>query len=158
FSMAGATITLQITLVNPTGATLVSPPPVRASADLTLRWEMWNSIEWLLMGISTPNGPQAPLANAFADTTRALTVTGQVSFTLPAQFAATAVNGVEIFWLLVSISSGNYGQEARYEPRAPNNPGAGYNFFPATFAAPAIRSIRVTYALSQGASPEAVQT
>ena len=158
FSMAGATITLQITLVNPTGSALVSPPPVRASADLTLRWEVWNGIEWLLMGISTLTGPQPPIANAFTDTTRALTVTGQVSFTLPAQVAATPINGMENFWLRVRISSGNYGQEARYEPREPNNPGAGYNFFPATFAAPVIRSIRVNYALSAGAPPEAVQT
>ena len=40
----------------------------------------------------------------------------------------------------------------------PKDPTKGYNFFPATFAPPVIRSLKVNYSLSQAAAPEAVQT
>ena len=77
-------------------------------------------------------------------------------FRLPAAIASTTISGAENFWLRVRITSGNYGVEARYEPREPGNPSAGFNFFPATFRPPIINSIKVGYDLQPVGAPEAV--
>src|SRR5262249_16323069 len=122
------------------------------------RWEVWDGTEWVVMGTSARNEPQPPIANTFVDTTKALTISGQVSFRLPPHVAATNVNGVENFWVRVRVISGDYGQEARYEPVDPKDLTKGYKFSPATFAPPVISSLKVNYSLSQAAAPEAVQT
>lgn len=158
FLTAGARITLSIDLRNPAGSNSTLPPPTTTAGKPILKWEVWNGVVWSEMGTATTSGPQSPIANEFKDTTNALTISGQVSFRLPEQVAVSSVNGVENCWLRVRIISGDYGQEARYEPKEPNRPDAGYNFFPATFAPPVINSIRVDYDLSKAALPEVVLT
>ncbi|NTW37548.1 MAG: hypothetical protein HGB17_15835, partial [Syntrophobacteraceae bacterium] len=158
FLTADARITLSIVLRNPAGSSSTSPPPTRTEGNPILKWEVWNGAAWIEMGTSTTSGPQGPAANEFKDTTNAMTLSGDVSFILPAQVGATSVNGVENCWLRVRIASGDYGQEARYEPKEPNAPDAGFLFFPATFAPPVVSSVTVNYSLSKTASPEAVLT
>ncbi len=158
FSVAGATVNLSIVLTNPIGSGNAAPTPVNPSPGLRLNWEVWDGTAWVVMGTSQPGPTQPPGANGFTDATGALTRSGNVSFVLPSSVAAATVNGVSNFWLRVRIVSGDYGQEARYVPRDVKDPGAGYNFFPATFAPPVISSIRLAYSLSKTDAPEAVVT
>jgi hypothetical protein len=143
FHLAGANITLNISLIN------TMPDKV----DPRLTWECWNGQTWVQLGTSSKNGAIAPIANNFADTTNALTKTGTVKFTLPTGVRLATVNGVENAWLRVRIVDGNYGVEASY-----TQDGTSYQFQPATFAPPIIQSIRVDYQLTRSAAPEAIIT
>lgn len=143
FAETGSTITLHITLTNPSDAQQSPIAPTRASANLDLSWEFWDGQTW------------KPPAN-LQDTTEKLTQSGAVTFTLPGQSAVTTVNGMEKYWVRVRISAGNYGEEARYEPIDPNNLEQGYKFIPATFAPPSIRLLTIDYALTKAAPPKVV--
>ncbi|KYC43642.1 hypothetical protein WA1_00260 [Scytonema hofmannii PCC 7110] len=155
FSLAGANITLNITVINPGGNTL---PP---TADPRLIWECWNGQIWVQLGTTSKDGAIAPVTNNFADTTNGLTSTGTVKFTLPTGVKSTTVNGIENAWLRVRIVSGNYGVEALYElvpTPSPPPPQPTYRLVPATFAPPVIQSIRVDYQLTRSLAPEAIIT
>jgi predicted phage baseplate assembly protein len=170
FSQSDAVINLQVEL---TAADTGIPPP-KPSANLKLQWEFWDGKAWLAIGTTTPaiipESPDAPTipaiaqaagTNRFADETEALTKTGAIHFTFPAPPAATTVNGVKSFWLRVRIVSGNYGEEARYEPDTTDTtpPRPEYRLIPATFAPPSISSITVDYELTrQGEAPEVILT
>ena len=115
FSRTGAQVSINITLTNPaTGGNQPPIPRTKASADLQLKWEFGNGNDWTAIGVSTPTGG----LNGFTDTTRALTVSGQVVFTFPPSPGEITVNDVNGYWIRVRIISGNYGEEAHYEPVA----------------------------------------
>ena len=156
--IAGARILLSIELRNPADSRPTSPPPTKVDGRPVLKWEVWTGTTWVEMGTSTTSDAQGPTGTEFKDTTKALTVSGQVSFRLPEHVARSTVNGVENCWVRVRIVAGDYGQDARYVPREPNNPAAGYNFFPATFAPPVISAITVDYTLNKAAAPEVLLT
>ncbi len=152
FARPGASVALNVTLVNPASLGAASPiPATRASANLSLLWEYWNGRSWKSLLTAAP----AP-ANA-ADTTKALTESGRVSFVLPGDAAATNVNGVDNAWLRVRIASGNYGEDTHYELNDPNDPSKGYRLndpndiskgyrvAPANFAPPSVKGVTVDY-------------
>ncbi|MUG93211.1 putative baseplate assembly protein [Scytonema sp. UIC 10036] len=143
FGLVGASIMLNISIIN----------AITASVNLTLIWECWNGQIWLRLGTTNKNGAIAPLTNNFSDTTNALTKTGTVTFTLPTEVKLTTVNGVENAWFRVRIIDGDYGTEASYEKKDDK-----YEFQPASFTPPIVRSIRVDYQLMRSAAPEVIIT
>jgi Baseplate J-like protein len=127
FSKAGAIITLNMTFVN-------APAIIQ---QVTLRWEIWNGA-WFLLGISS-NSDSTPALNT-------------ISFTLPdIQPKLTTINGIESYWVRVSIISGNYGQEASYRQN-----GTSFVLSPATFSPPIIATIDVSYTWTNIDIPDAL--
>ena len=156
FGRQSGAITLDVTLLNPIpdgGGTPGSIKVVAPSADLKLKWEVWDGAAWALIGISTPTGPQA--GSAIIDDGKAFTKSKQVRFTLPATLAATTVNGVQGNWIRVQIAAGNYGVEADYVPDATQ--AGGFKLVPATFAPPVIGALTVSYtATTSAVAPDRV--
>ena len=69
---------------------------VNESADLTLTWEYsTGENDWRELDV--------------ADTTRALTTTGEITFTCPDDIARDSVLGAETFWIRVRVNAGSYG-------------------------------------------------
>ncbi len=166
FSQAGASITLNIIVVNPVNAGL---PPTNPSKEpeLKLQWEFWDGT-WVAIGTSTPSSSQ-PLASAdFQDDTRAFTISNaaplSVRFTLPPdrQPQAQTINGVESFWIRVRIVVGDYGKEASYVEdrdregliRRDQNGNIIYILNPASFGPPSIASVTVDYTWTKEERPE----
>ncbi len=154
FSRKDAQIRLNVTLTNPA---LTTPPaegpappipPTRTAGDPQLKWEFWNGKTWLELTVSGSSQPNP----------EALTTSGEISFTIPEQPAARKINGVENFWIRVRIIAGDYGKEAYYTPKDPDDLQQGYLFHEATFAPPSISSIAVTYQLTKEELPEAIFT
>ena len=143
FSNAGATVTLDMGVTTEPG----TPPPAVPSADLRLRWEVWNGA-WVELGTSSSEGAVAN-GNPFEDTTNAFKNTGKVVFTLPPQVARFSVNGKENFWVRVRIISGNYGVEGHFVPKQP--PAAPFDFVLPTFKPPSIHSLTALYDLDKPA-------
>lgn len=161
FSKPAATVTLDVTVANPSTAGADSPiPPAKASDKLVLEWEYWDGGGWKSLGQAKPQ------AGTGFDSTLAFTATGKVVINLPANVRSTNVNGVENVWLRVRIAAGNYGEESRYELKDPLDPSKGYErdekgsyiLLPETFAPPLIGSLAVGYEFGISASPEAVIT
>jgi hypothetical protein len=120
FAHAGATVTLSVTLTNPaTGGEEPPLPRTRASADLKLRWEYWNGTLWSALGTVEAGRDARQASTGFGDTTQALTKDGLVTFRLPADHAATTIQGLTSAWLRVRLLAGNYGAEARYAAAPP---------------------------------------
>ena len=95
-------------------AKVVEPPG--ASDDLAIEWEYWNGKRWQLMGRCMPAGVDEALeAIEFTDTTKAFTQSGHVSFRRPKGMKQTEVGAVEAYWVRARISSGDFGQQGRYE-------------------------------------------
>jgi hypothetical protein len=147
-SKTGATITLKVQASDPAAAG-IKPPA--GSPDLRLRWEYWDGAKWVELATTDRGG--ATTAQRFTDTTKALTVTGAVTFVLPADAAPTTVNGVENAWVRVRIVSGNYGAPARYEPVNKTDLSKGYQLIDATLAPPSLSSVTLDYALLTAESP-----
>ena len=152
FARPGASVGLNVTLVNPASLGAASPiPATRASANLSLLWEYWDGRSWKNLVTALPAQSNA------SDTTRALTESGRVSFVLPNDAAAANVNGVDNAWLRVRVASGNYGEDTHYELNDPNDPSKGYRLndpndiskgyrvAPANFAPPSIKGLTVDY-------------
>jgi hypothetical protein len=155
-STADARIVINITLANPPEQERTTPRPVRTDGEPVLTWEIWDGAAWVEMGTSSIAGPKPaePDTFKFVDTTHALTrEKGVVSFTLPKKVAAATANGVENFWIRARLTSGHYGQEARYQKK-----GDGFEFIEATFAPPIIKSLAVNYHFTLNEAPEAVLT
>jgi Baseplate J-like protein len=142
FAQANSTVTIHLNLTNPIGSKGRTPLPVNPSDDLVLQWELWNGKFWSLLGFSKETGPQ-PKAPGFGDTTNALSVSGAVTFVLPAGIGPTLVNGVERLWVRARIVAGDYGVEATYLPS-----GDTYKFQGSTFQPPVIASASVDYQFS----------
>ena len=102
FKKNGATFTFHITIAN-------SPK----AANVDLAFEYWDGNSW------------SPLTRK-TDGTNNLTKTGDLTHTIPKQSVSTTINGIEGFWIRWRIASGNYGEEAHFALRDPNDPSKGY--------------------------------
>src|SRR5207342_3771803 len=106
-----------------------------------VQWEYWDSKRWIKVDC--------------IDSTEALTVDGQVSFTFPHSAQPTVVNGLEEFWIRARLVAGNYGDDERVE----FSDAGGYQRIPSTLGPPSIQSITVTSSVSTGpVQPEAIVT
>lgn len=160
FSQAGATITLHVTLTNPTPSGITAP---KTDGGATLTWEYWDGNTWASLGTSNVGG--AVTGTVVTDDTKAFTapppnppmLTRDVKLTFPPQPPAPAtVNGIASYWIRVRLSGGNYGVEAKYIPDA--SVPAGFRFVPATFGPPSIGSISAEYSVTKEASPDKILT
>jgi hypothetical protein len=153
FSIPDAEVTLDVTLVNPVsgGAGGVLPPVT--PNGVSLRWQFWDGEEWADLG-SSQYGKQIRIVRddtAFADGTQALSESGRLRFKLPGPARPIAVNGQQSLWIRVRLVAGNYGRDVSYERE-----GKGYVAVPASFAAPCVKSIKVSHSLSRTAPPDAL--
>src|SRR5437764_6982258 len=143
FSVAGASVTLDIELTRPqkdpaTGKDFPLP-------NVRHAWEFWDGSTWATLFTSDSSGAIAPANKGFADSTLAFTQSGWVTFTFPSQPARAVVNGVENFWVRVRIVSGDYGTEAYYKLK-PNTTDQ-YALDPASFAPPNVNPLAIGYSV-----------
>jgi predicted phage baseplate assembly protein len=131
---------------------------IKPSANLKLVWEYSQGQQWVVLGSSTTAKDTSPTDDLFKfkDGTFALTKTGEVEFTIPAEqkSAIATLNGVENIWLRVRIEEGNYGLESQIRPNLSDSgklQDPPILFDPATFAPPCIREIAISYQLEQTA-------
>jgi hypothetical protein len=156
-SQKDAVVTLPVSLVNPASGGPEPPiPRTNISGNPTLKWEFWDGKAWIELGASSPRTSSRGESEIFEDTTKAFSASGHVRFKLPRQPVAAMVNGVNNYWIRVRIVSGDYGKEAIYRLKVPGKPEEGYVLEPATFAPPAISSIRADYTLTKEEPPQAV--
>ena len=157
FSNVGAVVTLNVDVTTPPGANSQIPPPAAPSADLRLRWEIWNG-SWVGLGTSSPTGPVPPSSSGFTDTTNAFSKDGTVTFTVPQGVSGFSINGKDSFWVRVRIISGNYGVEGHYRLKQPAPPDgqSPYEFVLPTFQPPSVSGLTVQYDLDRTASPDRV--
>ena len=140
----GGAITIEVTLANPTpDAGTNQPPGTQPSADLQLKWEVWDGTKWALLGLTTRTGAVAGSPAALIDDTKAFSKSNTVRFTLPPTLATRTVNGVESYWTRVQIVAGNYGVDAQYV--ADDKQPGGFRLVPATFAAPLVSALALSY-------------
>lgn len=143
FSQPGATITLHIQLTGQdSGLSLPQPDPNRR-----LAFEFWNGITWAAFTVT--------------DGTSAFTKNGDVILGISGAPVSGTVNGLTSSWMRVRLSAGDYGKEAHYTPVYDSNSPpniTGYNFVPATFTPPSIKSISVDYVLTRTEAPDGVLT
>lgn len=156
FKESGAKVTLHITVAN-------SP---RVFKNLTLSYEFWDGKTWTALRVE-------------ADGTSSLTKSGDVIITIPKQPVSAIINGVESFWIRIRIAGGNYGEEAHFALKDPNDPSQGYLYadadltrqppyygdpakgyklIPATYAPPLIGSLALDYNATRPGQPEIVLT
>jgi hypothetical protein len=142
FAKPQTVVELNITLTNPASGRRSSPLPRASQAGHpVVQWEYWDGKRWGKLDCY--------------DNTEALTVDGQVSFTLPPCAQATLVNGLEGFWIRARLVAGHYGEDERLE----FSPAGGYQRIPSTLAPPSIQSITVTSSVSTGpVQPDAIVT
>jgi Baseplate J-like protein len=135
-------VELKIALTNPASGRRSSPLPRTSQAGHpVVQWEYWDGKRWIKLSCH--------------DSTEALTVDGQVSFTLPPNTQPTLVNGLEGSWIRARLVAGDYGEDDRLEFSA----AGGYQRVPSTLAPPSIQSITVKSSLSIGpVQPDAIVT
>ncbi|HEX5734702.1 MAG TPA: putative baseplate assembly protein [Blastocatellia bacterium] len=155
FSEAGSEVTIPIDLVNPFLAGSSPIPKVGASGGIQLKMEFWDGKDWIELGVTRSD---VTMSEKFTDMTESLTIHGFIRFRIPKEHppAATVVNGVKGYWIRVRIVSGNYGEDARYEPVDEKDSKKGYTLTPPTYKPPLIKQIRVSYDLIKPVAPEAV--
>jgi hypothetical protein len=148
FGLPGASVSLALAVVNP-----LPTPPAQGPVvpNPTLRWEVWTSNGWSLLGESSRTATGSSL---LVDSTQAFTNGTSVSITLPTNVAPTTINGVTGHWIRVQISAGNYGEDARYVSDGKTPP--GFTLQPATFVPPMLRSLTMGYSLDTPQVPAAV--
>jgi predicted phage baseplate assembly protein len=149
FGLPGASVSLVLPVVNP-----LPPPPAQGPVvpSPTLRWEVWTSAGWTLLGESSRT---ATGTSPLVDTTRAFTngLGTSASITLPAGIAPTTINGETSHWIRVQIAGGNYGEDARYV--SAGTPPV-FTLQPATFVPPMLRSLTLGYSFDTPEVPAAV--
>ena len=140
FAKPQTNVVLNVTLTNPASGPKSSPLPRASQAGHpVVQWEYWDSKRWIKLDC--------------IDSTEALTVDGQVSFTFPHSAQPTVVNGLEEFWIRARLVAGNYGDDERVE----FSDAGGYQRIPSTLGPPSIQSITVTSSVSTGpVQPEAI--
>jgi predicted phage baseplate assembly protein len=128
FTVAGATIELRIALTNPAdGDPAATPlPPVSRDGDPRVRWDIHTAAGWVALAVD--------------DRTEALTVSGTLSFTVPADASPATLGNVTSGWLRARLVSGNYGA-GRTVPDAAVLP---------PVSAPSIASIAVDMSITRG--------
>ncbi|KOU08790.1 hypothetical protein ADK86_03250 [Streptomyces sp. NRRL F-5755] len=135
------------------GVVVDTARPARPTANLVLLWEYWDGGHWAELGRSGPSAPPPGTPPfRFADPTQAFTRDGTVSFTCPAAWRATTVNGLAHRWLRVRIGSGGYGAASGFRP-----PVLLATAFSYRWPLPRISAIRASAAIARrGLHPDAV--
>ena len=141
FTHRGAAVKLEIQLTNPykeakagqLESTEEDQPlkPVYSEGHPRVSWEYWNGAAWTKL-VAT-------------DGTKAFRIDGTVSFVIPDDLSQTTVNGIEGCWIRARLTSGNYGEEHRWEPVDPNRPESGLRHIPATLSPPSIKSLTASF-------------
>ncbi|HEX2574616.1 MAG TPA: putative baseplate assembly protein [Polyangia bacterium] len=112
-SQPGAEVRIELALSEPA----VVPPPV-PSEDLLLSWEYFDGKRWRILGRSTTRGAlktqEAINEWNFQDGTGALSRSGIVSFTCPADIAPGEVSGEDNYWVRARIEVGDFGIPGSY--------------------------------------------
>ena len=142
FAKPQTRVELKVNLTNPASGRRSSPLPRASQAGHpVVQWEYWDGKRWVKLDCY--------------DNTEALTVDGQVSFTLPPSAQATLVNGLEGFWIRARLIAGDYGEDERLEISA----AGGYQRIPSTLAPPSIQVMTVASSVSTGpVQPDAIVT
>lgn len=161
FANAGALVTIEVTLSNPSsGGAGNSPIPPVGSKGVVIAWESWNGQTWQELGRSTK--PEDGAGSEFDDKTLGFTQTGQtVTFRLPPEMVPGTVNGVEGYWIRARIVEGNYGSAATYLQvshtyQLPSGGESSFNVYEpidADFAPPSVAALSLGYQLGAGSEP-----
>jgi hypothetical protein len=113
FGQAGATVRIAFTLRNPVDDDDSPVPKVTPSLKLVLAWEIYDGARWHELGRSSRDASRVGTSLAeLTDTTRALTVSGEVQFTLPSNLTPGQHANGSGPWLRARIVSGDYGSGA----------------------------------------------
>lgn len=138
FAKPGATVTMHFVLTNPaSGGTNMPLAPV-AARSVHLAWELWDGTQWRVLGGSESVREVQDEPAGFADSTKAFTESGTVTFRVPPVVGLRSIANQKNYWVRVRIVGGNYGREAYY---------AKDDFTPASFSPPSIGSISLEYHL-----------
>jgi hypothetical protein len=107
FSRAGAVAVLSITLNKPSDYLDENTLDLNAlsqRAKPELSWEYWNGRTWSKLTVTDNTEKFTKLEG------------NTLEFTVPPDSKATAVNGIESYWVRARITAGGYGQESGYRP------------------------------------------
>lgn len=116
--------------------------PIKTNGGVEVAWETWDGHKWKLLKTEvTPSS-----AGNF-------TKTGEVILTLPSEIAQGTVNGETSYWIRARIVKGDYGKPAssrqrQYDngnPMFDNNGHPIYEFIPASFQPPSVKSLSLNY-------------
>lgn len=158
FSRKDTSVTLHVDL-----SESITP---QTDGNVILNWEYWTGTDWEILETSivtdddttdpSPSSTNPAKANTF-------TATGAFKFGFLSQPMPTTVNGVTNYWIRARIISGNYGQEAYYDPIYGDSEHpdkiTGYQLIPATFAPPSIKKITIGFSLTySNQTPDKVLT
>ncbi|HXZ10722.1 MAG TPA: putative baseplate assembly protein [Paraburkholderia sp.] len=96
FAAGGARVTVHLTLTNPADGDpdTLPIPPVGRDGDPHVQWDIYTSEGWVPLSVD--------------DQTQALTLSGAVSFVVPANAAPTTIGGVIAGWVRARLISGSY--------------------------------------------------
>ena len=139
FGLAQVTVDVEVDLTIPTGN-------VNASGDLTLQWEAWDGVRATVLGTATP-ATSSPAG--FADTTKAFTASGKVTFQLAAPIPRSTIGGVTSRWVRVRIVKGNYGTDTSATVGANNQ----VTITPASFRPPALATTAMSWSAPVTGTP-----
>lgn len=164
-------------------AVVLSQAPRQPVAAVSLDWEYWDGSSWRIVGTTTQDGAPTGGDFEFSDTSKAFTQEGAVTFRCP-PIVATSVNGIDDYWIRIRIIAGDYGREAGYQQTANEalqkelgeieSDSAKYQsilalltknglvdtfmYVAATFAAPSIKSMDLSYSVTTGGKAHALLT
>jgi hypothetical protein len=155
FSLPNVQLDIDVQLTNPTTGGPEPPiPRTNAAGGVRLAWEFWDGRQWIVCGVSGPDGDKTKEYPAFEDSTRAFTQSGHIKFQLPASIRTAPVNGIDAPWIRTRLAAGNYGSaETPYIAVAPAAP-APLELPPrTTLAPPSIQCITIAYTITKSAMP-----
>jgi len=79
---------------------------------VTFHWEFWNGRQWIALGDTSQLGASAFPGVDFHASTAPFVYRGGINFTLPEAPQPTRVNGVENYWLRITLRGGAPGSSA----------------------------------------------
>lgn len=135
FSKEGATITITVTLSDPTAV------PAPDTRNIKLVWEFWSGRGWEEIDETTKTDVSTL---QFNDSTNAFMQNGSVIFSCP-KIEAREINDENNYWIRVRIIDGNYGEEAKYEEGKIEEGKTVWIYKSPTYKPPSIRNFEMTY-------------
>lgn len=139
FSKPGARVTLYLSAVPP----LPLPPPATATPPTSqpvshaVNWEYWNGNEWIVLLQGTNSS------------SKDLTATESIEFTVPNDMRSIKVNNEEAQWIRVRLISGGFG--INQSLTVPTTPATTVNYFQSQ--PPGLAAFRFGYSWVQGPAP-----
>lgn len=139
---AGAEVTLEIELSN-----------LGLKDNVEIIWEVGNGSTWEQLRRSSDSESKKEKNHNFNDKTQAFAQNGQVTFTLTDKLNFTTVNGENSYWFRARIARGDYGKPATFTKKTDSNNHPIYEFIEATFNAPSIKSLKLSYTYKSDERP-----